>query len=129
MVGGADGLVVHRPALPFRQWRWAMSNISLETLVFDPDLVRLARRAFDLAWPLYDAGYPPESSEREAARDALGAAIIYAIQSGERDIARVRQLGLAGLTRFRNRAPKSSGLSPVLPPELRHRKIDPRGAT
>jgi hypothetical protein len=102
-----------------------MSSVLLETIVFDPELLGLARRAFNLAWPLYDAAYPQEAPEREAAREALGDAIIRAIQSGERDIARVRQLGLAGLTRFRNRASRSSGLPPILPPALYHRKIDP----
>jgi hypothetical protein len=75
----------------------------LEARAFDPDLLRLARLAFDHAWSLHDADFPLGSPARDAARDALGTAIIDAVQNGERDVARVKQLGLGGLMRFRNR--------------------------
>jgi hypothetical protein len=61
-----------------RRRRLAMSKISLETLLCDPDLVEQGRRAFDLVWRLHDAVYPHELAVCEAARDTLWELLTHA---------------------------------------------------
>src|SRR5262245_53368723 len=89
--------------------------IRLRAASYDPETIQAMARAFDAAWAAVHFHFYDGPDTYEAARLMLANAILRAAADGNRDVAQLKNAGLASIAAHYRLEPGDCGLEAIMP--------------